>query len=510
MKLGARLPRALAVAAVAAVTVVPLAASAAGAAPVAPTAYTVFGSAQPLVWGAASSLPVGDLRVPFVWGKTNNLAVASANAALSVPDGNPTTPKPMSGDSISGLTCTGYAENFCKDPFTPLAKVTQNNGVNPGHAEQTASFGGKDGHFPGSIHAVTDCPGNCGDQIVHSATNALGPTGGYGGYVTVGSSSASHDLSMDDRGRLVSTATSELDNVSIGPKNEVHFSKLVATAQAIGAGADNTKDGRADLRIADFYILDNPVELTRAGLRLANAGPSEQEAYDGAKVLLKKLKDRGIVLDLPNFDAQLTKTPDHVTVDTQGLVVHFEQSVGSVEASAFSYPLNLGHATAVVIALNTDGKTDVTQNPNGSVTVQSPPPAASAPPPIQPRPTQGSGPSKPGINSGGNPGKSAKPGSGGPRDTVPSSPGGTSSSPPPAVNSGGTPTAPVATGDTPIPAGSATAAPNNPNDVALPSVGDLERNLGLKGARSVSRAFGAFLGLGLILPLSRFLIRRLG
>jgi len=68
----------------------------------------------------------------------------------------------------------------------------------------------------------------------------------------------------------------------------------------------------------------------------------------------------------------------------------------------------------------------------------------------------------------------------------------------------------VATGDTPIPAGSATAAPNNPNDVALPSVGDLERNLGLKGARSVSRAFGAFLGLGLILPLSRFLIRRLG
>src|SRR5438445_51797 len=286
MKLGARLPRALAVAAVAAVTVVPLAASAAGAAPVAPTAYTVFGSAQPLVWGAASSLPVGDLRVPFVWGKTNNLAVASANAALSVPDGNPTTPKPMSGDSISGLTCTGYAENFCKDPFT---------------------------------------------------------------------------------------------------------------------------------------LLDNPAELHRAELRLANAGPSEQEAYDGAKVLLKKLKDRGIVLDHPNFDAQLTKTPAHVTDDTQGLVVHFEQAVGSVEASAFSYPLNLGHATAVVIALNTDGKTDVTQNPNGSVTVQSPPPAASAPPPIPPRPTQGSGPSKPGINSGGNPGKSAKPGSGGPRDTVPSS-----------------------------------------------------------------------------------------
>ena len=126
---------------------------------------------------------------------------------------------------------------------------------------------------------------------------------------------------MDDKGRLVSTATSELDNVSIGPKNEVHFSRLVTTAQALGAGAENSKDGRADIRIDNFYILDNPVELTRAGLRLANAGPSEQEAYDGAKVLLKKLKDRGIILKLPNFDLQVTEDPDHVTVDVPALSV---------------------------------------------------------------------------------------------------------------------------------------------------------------------------------------------
>jgi hypothetical protein len=38
----------------------------------------------------------------------------------------------------------------------------------------------------------------------------------------------------------------------------------------------------------------------------------------------------------------------------------------------------------------------------------------------------------------------------------------------------------------------------------------VQRNLGLRGANSVSRAFGAFLGLGLILPLARFVIRRLG
>src|SRR5438270_5594986 len=344
---GARLPRGLALAALAAVTVVPLAASAASAAPAAPAAYSVYSSAEPLVWADSSSVPVADVHVPFVVGKTNPLGFADSYAGLSNPDGSGKT---MSGETISGLQCSGY--DAWRDPFVMVAHVGH-EGDAGGHSERSASFTGKDGKFPGNIHALTDCPGSCASQPVHSAGNAAGPAGALPGYVSIGSSSASHDLSMDDKGRLVSTATSELDNVSIGPKNEVHFSRLVTTSQALGSGAENTKDGRADLRISDFFILDNPVELTRAGLRLANGGPSEQEAYDGAKVLLKKLKDRGIVLDLPNFDAQLTKTPDHVIVDPQGLVVHFEQSVGSVEASAFSYPLNLGHATAVVIALNT-------------------------------------------------------------------------------------------------------------------------------------------------------------
>src|SRR5882757_8698661 len=102
------LPRGLAVAAVAVITVVPLAASAASAAPVAPTAYTVYGSAQPLSWGGSSnSLPVGDLHVPFVTGKTNNLAVANAYADLANPD---ETSHTLSGDTVSGLTCTGYDE----------------------------------------------------------------------------------------------------------------------------------------------------------------------------------------------------------------------------------------------------------------------------------------------------------------------------------------------------------------------------------------------------------------
>src|SRR5438132_6599909 len=290
------LPRGLAVAAVAAVTVVPLAASAAAAAPAAPTAYTVYGSAAPLSWAGSSSIAVGDLHVPFVAGKSNNLAFANSNAFLADPDATETS-KTMSGEEINGLTCpAGYNEKTCKDPFLAVAQATHNAGADAGHAEQTASFGGRDGKYPGGIHALTDCPGNCGGQLVHSAGTAAASYGAFTGYVSVGSSSATQDLSIDDKGRLVSTATSELDNVSIGPKNEVHFSRLVTTSQALGSGAENTKDGRADLRISDFFILDNPVELTRAGLRLANGGPSEQEAYDGAKVLLKKLKDRGITL----------------------------------------------------------------------------------------------------------------------------------------------------------------------------------------------------------------------
>src|SRR5205807_3830590 len=184
-----------------------------------------------------------------------------------------------------------------------------------------------------------------------------------------------------------------------------HFSRLVTTAVAAGAGAENSKDGRADIRISDFYILDSQVELTRAGLRLANAGPSEQEAYDGAKVLLKKLKDRGITLQLPNFDTQLFKSPDHVTVDVPGLRVLFEQSVGNV-AATFSNPLELGHSTAVVAALDA-GHVDVKQNPNGSVTVDSTP--STSAPAVGPPTTKG---------VGGGP----TPGSRGPQSTGPNSP----------------------------------------------------------------------------------------
>jgi hypothetical protein len=323
--------------------------------------------------------------------------------------------------------------------------------------------------------------------------------------VSIGSSSASHDLIIDDKGKLISTATSELDNVSIGPKNEVHFSRLVTTAQALGSGAENTKDGRADLRITDFFILDNPVELTRAGLRLANAGPSEQEAYDGAKVLLQKLRDRGISLELPNFDAQLSKTADHVTADTQGLRVRFEQSVSGT-AVGLSHPLELGHATAVVAALDADRHIEVKPGPNGGMVVETTPstvPVAGQPRPGQATPgTQGNLP-KPTSGSTTKP-----PASTGPGRTQPPSSSGAVNPPAPATGAGPSVTAPVVDPGSPV-VGEGTPLPGNPDEVAF-NLRDVQNKLGLRGARSVSRAFGAFLGLGLILPLARFVIRRLG
>ncbi len=501
MKLGARLPRGLAVAAVAAATVVPLAALPASAAPAAPAAYSVYSSAQPLVWADSSSVPVGDVHVPSVVGNANPLGMASAYAALSNPDGSGKT---MSGQTISGLQCSGY--DACKDPFLMTARAGH-EGDAAGHSEQSASFTGRDGKFPGNIHAITDCPGACASQPVHSTGTAAGPAGNLPGYVSIGASSATQDLSMDDKGRLVSTATSELDNVSIGPKNEVHFSRLLTTAQALGAGAENSKDGRADIRIDNFYILDNPVELTRAGLRLANAGPSEQEAYDGAKVLLKKRKDRGIILNLPNVDAQVTKTPDHVTVDVPALSVIFEQSAGPVTA-ALSDPVQLGHSTAVVAAIDTNKHIEVRQDSKGNpVVVTTTAPSAVAPPASEPP-----GP-KPPVSTPPD-GKRPPAGQG---HSVPPGPTGT----------GLAPTTQGVTSTPPGPGGSTTSGPaidpgsssttdsaaqglQDPSQNAMPSVKDVENKLGLRGAHSVSRAFGAFIGLGLILPLSRFLIRRLG
>ncbi|MGH9003044.1 MAG: hypothetical protein ACRDYV_07940, partial [Acidimicrobiia bacterium] len=280
MKLG-RLPRGSGALLVAS-TLVLLAPSPASAAAAAPAAYTVLTRAYPLFWAGSSGLPVDGLNVPYVSGVTNNLPLTEAKAALAQPDLSVAT---LRGESIDGLTCAGFEESKCRDPFLPEAGVNHFS-ADPGHREQAASFAGKDGKYPGSIHALTDCAGDCGNQLVRTLGEAAGPAGGLSGYITIGGSSANHDTTIDGAGRLTGVARSELRDAVIGPKGEIRFSSLTTTATASGLGAPNSKDGRGEIRVENFVILDNAVELTPAGLRLASGAPSEQEAYDGAKALL--------------------------------------------------------------------------------------------------------------------------------------------------------------------------------------------------------------------------------
>ena len=73
----------------------------------APTATAAAADPTP-----ATSIAVGDLHVPFVAGKSNNLAFANSNAFLADPDATETS-KTMSGEEINGLTCpAGYNETF--------------------------------------------------------------------------------------------------------------------------------------------------------------------------------------------------------------------------------------------------------------------------------------------------------------------------------------------------------------------------------------------------------------
>jgi hypothetical protein len=480
----------------------PVGAGVAHAAPAPPTAYAALARAYPLFWSGAG-LPVGDLRVPYVSGLTNNLTnntpVADADAVLTKSD---LTKTHMSGEDIKGLTCSGFDEAACKDPFLPEAKS-----IGSARFERAASFEGREGKFPGRIHSLVDCLGDCAKDVIRSSSDASGAKGGVETFFTIGGSSASQDLILDDRGRLFSVARSSLSDVTIGPGGEVRFSRLTTIASTAGAGSESSEEGRADVRIENFVILDNPVELTRAGIRLANGAPSEKEAYDGGKVLLQQLKERGITLGLPDFNAQVTRKPDHVTVDTGGLTVRFDQSVQgpAVSASTQTQPLELGHSTAVVAAFDSQRQVDVT--PSGEVVVDARQPVAA--PPLVPGPdgasagpttTRALGSSK-GRPDAAHPGQSAGATSSSPGSNPVRRPDGTAAP-------GGDATLPP--GQVTGPAQLAPPSPATGPDEGALSATQVARSLGLRDARRVSRAFGAFLGLGLILPLARLVIRRLG
>lgn len=499
MKLG-RPHRGLSAVGLAALASAVLTAAPASAAPAAPAAYTAVTRAYPLSWSGSGSLPALDLRVPYVAGSTNHLAAASAQSALAAPDLSVTA---MSPEAVSGLTCTGFDEKRCAEgrPFLPDARADHTTAGEPARHEQAAAFSGQDGNFPGRLRALTDCADACGKQLVRTTAEAGAPAGALGAYITVGGSSAFQDVSLDDRGRVVAQARSELHDVVIGPKGEIRMSGITTGAQAFGTGAEGSKDGRADLRITDFVILDNPVELTRAGLRLTGGAPSEQEAYDGAKALLGQLEDQGITLEFPDFAAQLDRQPGHVTVKASGLRVRFDRSVGGPSGVAPSSDLgqviDLGSATAVVAAFDQDRQIEVSMDGSGPVVAESP--AAPSPSTVTPPPLGQAAP-PPAAPSATRKPKLAR---------LPTGPVNVVTEPPSTA-----PAPPAAGGSEP---GAPTGAPGAPG--ILPVTGedenalkldDVKDALGLRDAHAVSNAFGAFLGLGLILPLARIVIRRLG
>jgi hypothetical protein len=476
-----RLLRGLGAASLVALVSAPLGAGVASAAPAPPPAYTALAKAYPLAWSGAG-LPVGELRVPLVSGYTDNDAVADASSVLTLADHKTTT---MSGEQIKDLACSGFDEAKCKDPFLPHAR-SDRFGSEPPRIERTASFSGKEGKFPGRIHSLVEGV----NGVSRSFAEASGPSGEVPTYFAVGGSSANQDLSLDDRGRLVSVARSTLSDVVIGPKGEIRFSRLTVGATAFGAGSESSKDGRADVRVENLVILDNPVELTRSGLKLASGGPSEQEAYDGAKALLEKLKERGITLGLPDFNAQIDRKPAHVVVQAQGLRIHFDRSVQGpqgVQAQSVASDLELGSTTALVAAADRAGKIEVTLE--GGKPVVDPGDL------VQPAPAPSKQAASPRTGKG--QGTDARPNAGRPTSVfVPAAPAQAQ--------------APSAEAQPATPPSQDTALDGPLNDDLAFKAPDITRALGLRDARAVSRAFGAFLGLGLILPVARLVIRRFG
>jgi hypothetical protein len=467
--------------------------------------------AYPLFWDGYGGLSVEDeLRVPYVSGLTNHAPISRAEAVLALPD---LSTKTLSGEQIHGLTCKGYTEKRCADPFLPEATASHSS-VDPVNARQEASFGGRDNKWPGHIDALNSCDGDCGNQLVRTMSEAVAPPGLIPGMISIGSQLARQDVTVDDSGRVVGVATSELRDVAIGPEGEVTFSRLTSTARAVGAGADNAKDGHASVSVADMVILGNPVELTGAGLKLAHGAVSEQEAYDGAKALLAELRqEHGIGLEFGDQADDIIREASQVTVRVNALTVRFDPSVQAPQSvgKSIEQVVSLGSSTMLVMAFDQERQIDVSYEGEDVVVQAQPEGQAAAPgPTTAPAPTTSTAgaptPSTAGQAKSAQPGREVPKLSGDVRVRV---------KPNPAPAPAPAPTAPPVTPGVEL-EGEAVPAPDN-SVPQLPSTGVEEGAFGikdisegLKDARAVSRAFGAFLALGLVLPLARFVIKRFG
>ncbi len=386
MKLG-RLPRGLAVAAVAAVTVVPLAASSAVGRSGRPDCVRRVRQGRASVLGQLLGLSGRQSPRAVRLGEDEQRSPSpSRKPKLAEPD---ESRQALSGrvdqrpDLQPASTRSPARTRSCRE-----AQV-EHAGPDARHAERWPPSWGKDGKFPGQhprrhrLRRELRPPA----RPTRSA-RPTGPAGALAGYVSVGSSSASHDLSIDDKGRLVSRPLASSTTSRSGPKNEVHFSSLVTTAHAPrrrcrehqgrpGRHPDQRllhprQPGRADPGRA----APGQRRPVRAGGLRRRQGPAAEAEGRGASPRAAQLRRPGG-----------PKTPTHVAVEAKGLRVTLRAG-GRVARGRSATRLELGHATAVVAALDAPGRTmDVNENASGVPTVENTQtaPASPGPTPAAPR-----------------------------------------------------------------------------------------------------------------------------
>jgi len=272
-----------------------------------------------------------------------------------------------------------------------------------------------------------------------------------------------------------------------------------------------------------MVVLGNPVELTGAGLKLSHGAVSEQEAYDGARALLAKLRsEHGISLEFGDQADDILREASQVTVRVQALRVRFDPRVAAPQrvGERIEQVIHLGASTMVLMAFDRERQIDVSYEGDDVVVQAQPEAQPAASPPAGPAPSA-TAPSAAPAPSATAPAKAPQASGSSSSPRLPSNakvkvrvnparpapaPAPTPAAPDPAPEVGaGEAVPPPAAVEVPLPERGATTEGLGEEALGLP---DLGRSL--KDARAVSRFFGAFLALGLVLPLARFVIRRFG
>lgn len=455
--------------------------------PLAVAATTTSGlvRAYPVRVGGSGAAAGVDLLVPYATGLTGVEGSTDAASALVVAD---FTRRSLASPELRNLTCSvDIAPEECREPFSPLLLATQEA---PGW-DRSASFD----------RPATDADSSPTARLQatigsdrRSFSEASSPGGALRGYLSFETATARGEARVDESGRVVTVARAELSGVVIGPNGEIRAEQLRTIASSGWVGSEAAREPRASVEVDGLIILDQPVELTPQGLRLRQGAPSEQEAYDGARVLLLELASRGIAVEAPVWG--IDRSGGGVAARAQGFRVRFEQAVtgGPVEAPRLVYEIELGSSSASIAPgvlsrprATEGGSLDVFSADLGLRRFESP--AA------QPAPAGSV------ERSAGN--RRSRPGSPDRGESEAAAAGAVEAGPAPPTGEPSASFPPESVGERP------TQTSAELSEIAAPTLGPSRSAESRRAARSVSGAFGAFLGLALVLPIARVIIRRL-